>query len=85
MPADNRFWFDENQNIAPCWSNPAEQNPKHSILDSELRARLFSLEYPQLLTQGKDLQAKAATGTEEGVEEGENADEKGNHRSEFIA
>jgi hypothetical protein len=32
--------------------------------------------YAQLLTEGKDLQAEAVTGTEEGIEEGEEADEK---------
>jgi hypothetical protein len=32
---------------------------------------MFSLEYAQLLTEGKDLQAEAVTGTEEGIEEGE--------------
>ena len=37
---------------------------------------MFSLEYAQLLTEGKDLQAQAVTGTEEGIEEGEEADEK---------
>jgi hypothetical protein len=28
---------------------------------------MFSLEYAQLLTQGKDLQAEAVTGTEEDI------------------
>jgi len=37
---------------------------------------MSSLEYAQLLTEGKDLQAEAVTGTEEGNEEGEEADEK---------
>ena len=37
---------------------------------------MFSLEYAQLLTEGKDLQAEAVTGTEEGIEEGEEANEK---------
>jgi hypothetical protein len=35
---------------------------------------MFSLEYAQLLTEGKDLQAEAETGTEEGIEEREEAD-----------
>ena len=29
---------------------------------------MFSLEYAQLLTEGKDLEAEAATGTEESAE-----------------
>jgi len=46
---------------------------------------MFSLEYAQLLTEGNDLQAEIITGTEEDVEEGEEADEKGNHSLGFIA
>jgi hypothetical protein len=37
---------------------------------------MISLEYAQLLPEGNDLQAEAATGTEEGIEESEEADEK---------
>ena len=40
---------------------------------------MLSLEYAQLLTEGNDHQAETGTGTEEGVEEGESADEKWNH------
>jgi len=50
MPGDNRFWFDDNQDVAPGRPKPAEKGPKHSILDSEPSARMFSLEYAQLLT-----------------------------------
>ena len=42
----------------------------------EPNARMFSLEYAQLLTEGKDLQAEAVTGTEKGIDEREEADEK---------
>ena len=63
----------------------AEQNPKYSILDSEPRARLFSFEYAQLLTEGKDLEAQAVAGTKESAETGEEADEKWNHGTGFIA
>ena len=37
---------------------------------------MFSPEYAQLLTEGKDLQAETVTGTEKGGEEGESADEE---------
>jgi hypothetical protein len=37
---------------------------------------MFSLEYAQLLPEDKDLQAETVTGTEKGIEEGEEADEK---------
>jgi len=46
---------------------------------------MFSLEYAQLLTEGNDLEAETVAGTEEEVEEGEAADEKGNHSPGFIA
>jgi hypothetical protein len=62
-----------------------EQNPKYSILDSQPSARLFSLEYAQLLTEGKNLKAEVVAGTEECAEAGEEADEKCNHESGFIA
>ncbi len=48
-------------------------------------ARMFSLEYAQLLTEGKNLQAQTATGMEEGVEEGQDAAEKWDHGPGFIA
>jgi hypothetical protein len=45
MPGDNGFWFNDDQDVAPSMPKPAEQNPKYPILDSEPRARMFSLEY----------------------------------------
>jgi hypothetical protein len=53
----------------------AQQNPKYAILDSQPRARLCSLEHPQLLTEGKDLDAETVAGTEESAETGEKIDE----------
>ena len=76
MPSGNGFRFDDDQDIAPCGPKTAEQNPEYSVFHSKPRARMFSLEYAQLLTEGKDLQAETVTGTEEGIEEGEEADEK---------
>jgi hypothetical protein len=46
---------------------------------------MFSLEYAQLLTQGKDLDAEAVTGTEESAEANEEADNKWNHELGFVA
>jgi hypothetical protein len=62
-----------------------EQNPKYSILDSQSMARTFSLEYAQLLPEGKDLEAEVVAGTEKGAEAGEKANEKWNHGLGFIA
>jgi len=85
MPSDNCFRFDDNQDVAPCGPKTTERNPEYSIPDSRLRARMFPLEYAQLLTDGNDLQAEAVTGTEEGVDEAEKADEERNHGPGFIA
>ena len=76
MPSGNGFRFDDDQDIAPVGPETAEQNPEYSVFHSKPRARMFSLEYAQLLTEGKDLQAEAVTGTEEGIEEGEEANQK---------
>ena len=46
---------------------------------------LFSLEYGQLLTEGKDLKAEVVARTEECAEAGEEADKKWNHEFGFIA
>jgi hypothetical protein len=43
------------------------------------------VEYARLLTEGNDLQAENVAGTEEEVEEGEEANEKRNHSPRFIA
>ena len=68
MPRDHGFWFDDNQDLAPCKPKAAEQSPEISIPDSQPRARLFSLEYTQLLTEGKNLKSKIVARTEESAE-----------------
>ena len=84
MPGDNGFRFDDDQDVAPCRPEAAEQDPKYSILDSQPRVRLFSLEYAQLLTQSKDLEAEVVAGTKRSAEAGERADEKWNHGTGLI-
>jgi hypothetical protein len=49
------------------------------------KMRLFTLEYAQLLTEGKDLEAEVVAGTEECAEAGKEVDEKWNHEPGFIA
>ena len=44
---------------------------KYSILGSQPRARMLSLEYGQLLTEGKDLETEVVAGTQECAEGGE--------------
>ena len=85
MPRNNSFWFNDDQDVAPCRAKPTEQNPKYSILVSQPRTRMFSFEYAQLLTEGNDLEAEVVAGTEESAEAGEKADEQWNHGPEFIA
>jgi len=62
IPSDNGFRFDDNQNIAPCRPITAEKIPEYPIPASQPRASMFSLEYTQLLTESKDLQAQTVTG-----------------------
>ena len=50
VPADNRFRFDDNQNVSPHRPKAPEQDPEYAILNSQSRARMFSLEYAQLLS-----------------------------------
>ena len=76
LPRNNSFWFNDDQDVAPCRAKPTEQNPKDSILGSQLRSRNLSLHYAQLLTEGKDLEAEVVAGTEESAEAGEKADEQ---------
>ena len=83
MPADHHFRFDDNQDVAPCRPKAAEQSPKYSILDSQPRVRLLSLEYTQLLTESKNLKGEVVARTEKSAEAGE--DEKWNHGTGLIA
>ena len=83
MPGDHGFWFDDNQDVAPCRPKAAKQSPKYPILDSQPRVRLFPLEYTQLLTEGKNLKGEVVARTEESAEAGE--DEKWNHGTGLIA
>jgi hypothetical protein len=71
--------------LPSCKPKAAEQNPKYSILDSLPKARNFSFAYTQLLTEVKELEAEVVTGTEESAEAGEEADERWNHETGFIA
>jgi len=50
MPTDNGFRFDNDEDATPCRPKPTQKNPKYAILDSQTRARMFSLEYAQLLS-----------------------------------
>jgi len=52
------------------------QDPKHPILAPEPRARMFPLPYRQLLAECKDLKTEAVTGTKEGAEARNQANEK---------
>ena len=70
MPGDHGFWFDDNQDVAPCRPQAAEQSPEYSILDSQPRVRPFSLEYAQLLTEGKNLKGEVVARTEESAAAG---------------
>ena len=79
MPGNHGFWFNDDQDVAPCRPKTAEQNPKYPIVNLQPRSRMFSLEYAQLLTEGKDLEAEAVTGTEESAEANEETDKKWNH------
>jgi len=73
------------QNVGPCRPEPAEQNPKHPILDPRPRARICSFEHAQLRAQCESLKTKVIAGTVEGAETGEESNEKSNHELGFIA
>jgi hypothetical protein len=85
VPADNRFRFDDNRNVSPRRPKAAEQDPKYAILNSQSRARMFSLEYAQLLTQGKDFDAEVVAGTKKSAKAGEETKGKWIHEFRFIA
>lgn len=85
MLGHNGLWFDDDQDIAPSGPKPAEQYPKQPILDAQLRARILSLEYAELLAQGQDLKAEAVAGTKEGAQEGEEYKRKWHRGLGFIA
>jgi hypothetical protein len=81
MPGDNGCRFDNHQDVAPGRPKPAQQNPEYPILHSQPRVRLFSLEYTQLLAEGKDLEVEVVAGTEESAEADEETDQKLTHES----
>ncbi len=85
MPGGNGLWFDDDQDVAPCRPEPAEQYPKQPILDVQPRARILSLEDAYLPAKGQDLQAEAIARTKEGAQGGEERQEKWNHGLGFIA
>jgi len=70
--------------VVPCRPKAAKQNPKYS-LGSQPRLRVFSPEYRQLLTEGKDLKTEIVARTEEWAEASEQTDKKCNHGTGFIA
>ena len=68
MPGDDRFWFDNDQDIAPSGPHSAKENPKYPICHSQMRTRIFPLKNSQLLAKGNDLETEVVAGTEKGVE-----------------
>jgi hypothetical protein len=50
MPGDNGFWFNNYKGVAPVRPNSTQKNPKHSIPDFQVWARILPFENAQLLT-----------------------------------
>ena len=55
MPADDGFWFDDQQDIGPAGPDAAERGPKQSIARTHGRPRSLALQYGDLLPERQDL------------------------------
>ena len=55
MPADDGFWFDDQQDIGPAGPDAAERGPKQSIARIQGRPRSLALQYGDLLPERQDL------------------------------
>ncbi len=85
MPGHNGLGFDDDQNFVPRRPEAAEKHPKQPIPDAQPRTRILSLEYAELLTEGKDLKAETVAAAEKGAEAGEERTEEWHHGLGFIA
>jgi cytochrome b len=73
------------QEIVPCRPEPTQHNPNHTILDSQLWARIFALKYTKLLTENKDFMSETTTGTKKGAEAAEDPCHGSDHKPGPIA
>ena len=76
VPADDRFRFHDEENLAPAGPETPKSRPEQSVQGTELGAPAFSFEDSDLLAKREDLKSRIGPATEEDVnggEEGENA------------
>jgi hypothetical protein len=56
MPSDDRFWFDNQQDIGPAGPKAAEGGPEKPVPGAEGRPRSLAFEHGNLLLEGEDFQ-----------------------------
>jgi hypothetical protein len=76
VPADDRFRFHDDENLAPAGPQTPKGRPEQSVEGAERRPRALSFEDSDLLAKREDLKSRIGPVAEEnanGGEEGENA------------
>ena len=71
MPADYRFWFHDNENLAPVRPEAPKRGPEQSVEGTKRRTRALSFENSDLLTKGENLQSRIGSAAEENTNGGE--------------
>lgn len=72
MPANNRFWFHDQQGRGPVCPEPSENHPEESIRRFESRALVSALQYAHLMPERDDLKSQIVARLDEAGEPLEN-------------
>jgi hypothetical protein len=65
MPAHHGVRLNNDEGRCPTRPDAAQDGPEQPVKGAQVRARMFSFEYRELLTQGQDLQGAIAPTAEE--------------------
>ena len=68
VPADDGFWFDDDENVTPAGPETAEGCPEEPVDGVQWWPRALAFEHGELLTEGEDFEGDVAPAADEGPE-----------------
>jgi hypothetical protein len=68
MPADDGFWFDDQQAVGPAGPDAAKRGPKQPIARIQGWPRSLALQYGDLLAKSQDLKRNIIPAAKENSE-----------------
>jgi hypothetical protein len=79
MPADDGFWFDDQQDVGRAGPDAAKRGPKQSIARIQGWPRSLALQYGDLLAKSQDLKRNIIPAAKENSERGKESEDELEH------